>query len=103
MSLEVSKKRLEQLGIPFPNQINIQTVDQIASESIQSKIQQLKQDLVTLDLANEETFQMQCMQQHSITKDLRRNIANKLQTLDQQTDEAINNQIKQRLSVQNQQ
>ena len=36
------------------------------------------------------------------TKYLKTNIANKLQTLDQQTDEAINNQIKQRLSLKNQ-
>lgn len=62
-------------------------------------IQDFQHDLEKIDLTKEETFQLPCMQRHSITSDLKRNISSQLQILEHQTQQSITSQIKKRVSA----
>ena len=102
MSVEISHQRAKQLKILSNTNSSSQiipTLDQLVNEQKQKVIQQFKRDLYRIDLSNEETFNLSFMQKHSQSYDLKRIISDKLNELENKTQESIKTQIKKRAIV----
>ena len=114
MSLEISRMRATELESKKNHFINnrntctkevpldnFRTMDEITSEKLHQVTAKFTRDLAVLDLSREESYQLDFMQKKDINADLKRNLSSKLSQLDALKDNAIKQNIKSRLALNN--
>ena len=114
MSLELSRMRVAELESKKNHFINkhsactkeisldsFKAMDEITNEKLLQVTAKFTRDLAVLDLSREESYQLDFMQKRDINADLKRNLSSKLSQLDAVTDNAIKQNIKSRLALNN--